>query len=370
MIEYTYTGSVDDYRYMSEALALAERGLYSTDPNPRVGCLLVHAGQIVGSGWHECAGQAHAEINALQAAQTQARGATAYVTLEPCCHHGRTPPCTQALLNAGIKRVVVAMLDPNPQVAGQGLAQLRDAGVAVECGLLEAQARVLNRGFIQRMTQQRPLVRVKLAMSLDGRTALASGASQWLTGAAARLDVQRLRAQSSAIMTGSGTILGDDPQLNVRWAHSTRQPLRVILDSALRTPLHAKILQSPGKTLIFTAVADATAHAPLCAAGAEIVVLPSNNLGRLELPTVLTELAKRECNELHIECGATLAGALLEARLIDELIIYLAPIVLGDTARGLFNIRALESMQERWQLKVKEMRAVGDDWRICLRLLD
>ncbi len=357
---------VDDYRYMARALTLAQHGLYSTDPNPRVGCVLVRDHQIIGEGWHERAGEAHAEIKALEAAGTRARGATAYVTLEPCCHHGRTPPCTDALLNAGITRMVAAMADPNPQVAGRGLAQLRAAGVDVDCGLLEPEARALNPGFIQRMTQGRPFVRIKLAMSLDGRTALASGESQWLTGEAARQDVQRLRARSSAILTGIGTVLADDPRLNVRLPEAARQPLRAILDTELRTPPTAKILQRPGSALIFTAAADLTAQAPLQATGAEIAVIPRCD-ERLSLPEIMAELARRECNELHVECGPTLAGALLQAGLMDELVIYLAPLLLGDRARGLFQLPELLNMQERRELEILEMRAVGPDWRINLR---
>lgn len=358
--------SADDYRYMARALTLAQHGLYSADPNPRVGCVLVHDGRIVGEGWHERAGEAHAEVQALQAAGERAQGATAYVTLEPCCHHGRTPPCTDALLNAGIVRTVAAMADPNPRVAGRGLAQLRAAGVAVDCGLLEAQARALNPGFILRMTQGRPWVRVKLAMSLDGRTALACGESQWLTGDAARQDVQRLRARSSAIFTGIGTVLADDPRLNVRLPEATRQPLRVIVDSKLRTPPTARILQPPGAALIFTTVTDRAAQAPLQAAGADIAVTPRNPAGRLDLSAVIGELARRECNELHVECGPILAGALLQAGLIDELVIYLAPILLGDRARALFQLPELLKMSERRELTILETRAVGKDWRIRL----
>ena len=357
---------VDDYRYMARALTLAQHGLYSTDPNPRVGCVLVRDHQIIGEGWHERAGEAHAEIKALEAAGARAQGATAYVTLEPCCHHGRTPPCTDALLNAGIARMVAAMADPNPQVAGRGLAQLRAAGVDVDCGLLEKEARAINPGFIQRMTQDRPFVRIKLAMSLDGRTALASGKSQWLTGEAARRDVQRLRARSSAILTGIGTVLADDPRLNIRLPEAARQPLRVILDTELRTPPTARILQRPGSALIFTAVADWTAQAPLRAAGAEIAVMPRCDAG-LSLRKIMAELTHRECNEIHVECGPTLAGALLQAGLMDELVIYLAPLLLGDRARGLFQLPELLNMQERQELEILEMRAVGRDWRITLR---
>lgn len=359
-------GSADDSRYMARALTLARRGLYGTDPNPRVGCVLVRDDQIIGEGWHERAGEAHAEVKALEAAGERAQGATAYVTLEPCCHYGRTPPCTDALLNAGVARMVAAMADPNPQVAGRGLAQLRAAGVAVDCGLLEAEARVLNPGFIQRMTQGRPFVRIKLAMSLDGRTALASGESQWLTGEAARQDVQRLRARSSAILTGIGTVLADDPYLNVRLPEASRQPLRVILDTELRTPPTAKILRLPGSVLIFTAIADSVAQAPLRATGAEIVVIP-RGAWEINLQRVMVELAHRECNEIQVECGPILAGALLQAGLMDELVIYLAPLVLGDRARGLFQLPELVRMSDRTELEIMEMRVVGRDWRISLR---
>ena len=358
--------SAADYRWMARALTLARRGLYSVDPNPRVGCVLVREGAIVGEGWHERAGEAHAEVIALAAAGDRARGATAYVTLEPCCHYGRTPPCTEALLHAGVARVVAAMRDPNPQVAGQGLAILREAGVAVDCGLLEAEARALNPGFIQRMTQSRPFIRLKLAMSLDGRTALASGESQWLTGDAARQDVQRLRARSSAILTGIGTVLADDPGLNVRLPDVSRQPLRVILDTGLRTPPTAKTLQLPGSVLIFTTVADPDRQAPLQQAGAAIVVVRKAGQG-LDLPAVLAELARRECNEVHVECGPTLSGAWLQAGLVDELVIYMAPLLLGDQARGLFQLPVLTRMSERTELDVLETRAVGKDWRLRLR---
>lgn len=358
--------SPDDYCYMARALTLARHGLYHTDPNPRVGCVLVKDGIVVGEGWHQRTGEAHAEINALNAAGEQARGATAYVTLEPCCHHGRTPPCTDALLKAGIARLVAAMPDPNPQVAGKGFTILREAGIGVESGLLEAEARALNPGFIQRMTAGRPFVRLKLAMSLDGRTALASGESQWLTGEAARQDVQRWRARSSAILTGISTVLADNPGLNVRLPEATRQPLRVILDTELRTPPTAQILRLLGQVLIFTTCADPAKQAPLQVAGAEIMVMPCVD-GGLNLHTVMAELARRESNEVHVECGPTLAGALLQAGLVDELVIYMAPLLLGDKARGLFQLPELTRMRERWELEVLEMRAVGRDWRVRLK---
>jgi diaminohydroxyphosphoribosylaminopyrimidine deaminase/5-amino-6-(5-phosphoribosylamino)uracil reductase len=358
--------SSDDYRYMARALTLARRGLYGTDPNPRVGCVLVRDGAIVGEGWHERAGEPHAEAIALEEAGKKARGAITYVTLEPCCHYGRTPPCTDALLKAGIARLVAAMPDPNPQVAGKGLAILRDAGIQVDCGLLETEARALNPGFIQRMTEGRPFIRIKLAMSLDGRTALTSGESRWLTSEAARADVQRLRARSSAILTGSGTLLADNPSLNVRLPATTRQPVRVILDTALQTPATAKTLRLPGPVLICTAVADADAQSAVRAVGADIAVLPRAERG-LDLHAVMGELARRECNEVHVEAGPTLAGALLQADLADEIVIYIAPLLLGDRARGLFQLPELTKMQERWALDILETRAVGRDWRLTLR---
>lgn len=358
--------SSDDYRYMARALTLARRGLYGTDPNPRVGCVLVRDGAIVGEGWHERAGEPHAEAIALEEAGKKARGAMTYVTLEPCCHYGRTPPCTDALLKAGIARLVAAMPDPNPQVAGKGLAILRDAGIQVDCGLLETEARALNPGFIQRMTEGRPFIRIKLAMSLDGRTALASGESRWLTSEAARTDVQRLRARSSAILTGSGTLLADNPSLNVRLPATTRQPVRVILDTALQTPATAKTLRLPGPVLICTAVADADAQSAVRAVGADIAVLPRAERG-LDLHAVMGELARRECNEVHVEAGPTLAGALLQADLADEIVIYIAPLLLGDRARSLFQLPELTRMQECWALDILETRAVGRDWRLTLR---
>ncbi len=352
---------------MARALVLARRGLYTTDPNPRVGCVLVRDGRIVGEGWHVRTGEGHAEVLALAAAGPQARGATAYITLEPCCHYGRTPPCTQALLAAGISRVVVAMADLNPQVAGNGLAWLSAAGVAVEYGILAEAARALNPGFILRMSARRPFVRCKLAMSLDGRTAMASGESQWITGEAARLDVQRLRARASAVMTGVATVLADDPGLNVRLpGELVRQPLRVILDAELAMPSTARTLSLDGQVLIFTAVTEAERQAPLQAAGAQVYSVPRRD-GGLDLAAVLAELARREINEVHLECGATLAGAMLRAGLIDELIIYMAPLLLGDGARGLFHLPGLTRMSERIPLDILDIRAIDRDWRITVR---
>ena len=351
---------------MSHALQLAERGLYSTDPNPRVGCVLVKDGVVVGTGWHEVAGGPHAEIHALNNAGVNARGATAYVTLEPCCHHGKTPPCTDALIAAGVARVVAAMVDPNSKVGGQGLQQLRDAGIAVESGLLESQALALNPGFVQRMRSGRPWVRCKSALSLDGKTALANGQSQWITGEAARLDVQRWRARSSAMVTGIGTVLADDPSLTVRidtGMQPARQPLRVVLDRQLRIPPAAKILAPPGKALIFTTVADAQRVAALQRDAVQVVTLPE-----LHLDAVLAQLAQQQCNEVWVEAGATLSGAFLSAGLVDELVLYVAPKLLGDAARSLFQMPALSTLAAAVSLEFTDVRMVGDDMRIIAKI--
>jgi diaminohydroxyphosphoribosylaminopyrimidine deaminase/5-amino-6-(5-phosphoribosylamino)uracil reductase len=361
--------SVDDVRHMARALELAARGLYTTDPNPRVGCVLVRDGRVVGEGWHERAGEPHAEVHALRAAGERARGATAYVTLEPCCHHGRTPPCTQALIQAGVTRVVSAMSDPNPRVADQGHTELVQAGIRSETGLLRAEAERLNPGFISRMHRGRPYVRVKLAASLDGRTALANGESQWITGEAARADVQRLRARSSAILTGIGTVLADDPSLNVRDLETGRQPLRVVLDGHLSMRPGARMLRLPGKTLVVTATDDSELVEPLLAAGAEVEVLRAGP-GQVDLPGLMQDLAGREINEVLVEAGATVCGALLQAGLVDELIVYIAPHLLGSQARGMFNIPGLERMADRIEIVIQDVRAVGRDWRITARVSD
>ena len=362
--------TVVDRRLMSRALRLARRGLYTTDPNPRVGCVIAHGERVVGEGWHARAGTPHAEIHALEAAGAAARGATAYVTLEPCCHHGRTPPCSQALIRAGVARVVVAMEDPNPRVAGQGLAQLREAGIEVQSGLLETEARALNPGFIRRMANGRPFVRLKQAMSLDGRTAMASGESRWITGPEARTDVHRLRARAGAVLTGVDTVLADDPSLNVRLDPATlgiedevRQPLRVILDSRLRTPPDARLFDLPGPTLVLTGSSDPDAIQSLEARGAEVATLPME-AGRVALGAVMERLAEREVNELHVEAGPTLAGALLAGGLVDELVVYMAPVLLGSEARGLAALPGLERMADRLHLEWGPMRAIGRDWRI------
>ena len=352
-----------DHQHMARAIELAARGLYTTDPNPRVGCVIVKDKQVIGEGWHVRAGEAHAEIHALQQAGEQAQGATVYVSLEPCCHHGRTPPCTEALIAAQVARVVVAMQDPNPQVAGNGLQQLQDAGIQMEQGLLESQAMALNPGFIQRMRTRRPFVRNKLAMSLDGRTAMANGESKWITGEAARQDVQRLRARSSAIMTGVGTVLADDPAMTVRIPGVERQPLRVIVDTHLSTPPSARLLREPGQTLIMTANSDEALHTALHEAGAEIVQINDDDQA-IDLRVVLKKLAERKVNEVLLEPGGILSGAMLEAQLIDEMVIYVAPLLMGDTARGLYRLPHLQQMADRIELDIRDVRAVGKDLRI------
>lgn len=363
--------SPEDIQYMAGALQLAELGMNGTDPNPRVGCVLVREGTIVGEGWHQQAGGAHAEIHALQQAGELARGATAYVSLEPCCHHGKTPPCSEALIEAGVTRVVAAMLDPNPLVAGQGLAQLQQAGIEVASGLLASQAEALNPGFVSRMREGKPYVRCKLAMSLDGRTAMASGESKWITGAAARADVHRLRARSSAIMSGIGTILADDPSLTVRLENdqlAARQPLRVILDPHLSTPTTARFLTQPGQSLIVTTCEDSAPRALLEQAGAEVVQLPQGP-DAIDLHALMDLLAQREINEVLLETGAILSGALLHAGIIDEIIVYMAPKLMGDGAKGLFHTPGLEQLADAVELDILDIRAVGRDWRIRARPL-
>ncbi len=366
------TASANDYRYMARALQLAERGLYTVDPNPRVGCVIVHKDEVVGEGWHERAGEHHAEIQALQRAGASATGATAYVTLEPCCHHGRTPPCTDALLSAGISRVVIATMDANPSVSGSGVLQLEAAGIDVETGVMIAEARSLNVGFFRRMETGRPYVRSKIAVSLDGRTALANGVSQWITSDAAREDAQRLRAQSSAIMTGAGTIEADNPSLNVRLdevadgAGRVRQPLRVIVDSRLRIRPESRTLSLPGEVRVFCIDARPEARAALEAAGA-IVEETGQQEGRVALPDVMKCLAALEINEVLVEAGAELNGALLQAGMLDELIVYMASHILGRDGRGIFAIPELQDMSSRVELELVEVRRVGVDCRMTYR---
>lgn len=354
-----------DNEFMARALRLAERGLYSTTPNPRVGCVIVRDGRVVGEGWHARAGEAHAEIHALRAAGAAARGATAYVTLEPCSHHGRTPPCAEALIAAGVTRVVAAMEDPNPQVAGQGMAALRAAGIAAECGLLGDAALELNIGFAARMTRRRPWLRMKLAASLDGKTALQNGASQWITGAAARQDGHRWRARACAILSGIGTVRDDDPQLNVRGVETMRQPLKVVVDSRLELPLDARVLAG-GDVLVAAAQGDAAKIAALRERGAEVLLLPDAG-AKVDLTALLEELGRRGVNEVHVEAGFKLNGSLLGAGLVDELLLYLAPCLIGDAARGMFNLPALDSLDGKRRLAIRDVRMVGPDLRLLAR---
>ena len=360
--------SVLDAHYMARAIELARKGLYTTHPNPRVGCVIVRDGQVVGEGWHVRAGEPHAEVHALRAAGELARGATAYVTLEPCSHHGRTPPCAEGLVTAGVARVVAAMQDPNPEVAGRGLKRLTDAGIDVRCGVLETQARALNQGFLKRMEHGLPFVRVKLAMSLDGRTAMASGESQWITGPAARSAVQRLRAEASVVITGADTVLADGARLTVRAdelgldAEQTalvmsRPPLRVLIDGRLRVPLDAPFFKA-GPALVATCVPPAEQYRT----GPECLVIPGEN-GQVDLRQLLVALAARGVNEVLVEAGPRLAGAFAEQGLVDEYQIFIAAKFLGSTARPLLEL-PLTRMSEATELKITDLRAVGDDWRV------
>jgi diaminohydroxyphosphoribosylaminopyrimidine deaminase/5-amino-6-(5-phosphoribosylamino)uracil reductase len=363
--------SADDHRHMARALQLAEAGLYTTQPNPRVGCVLVRDGRVVGEGAHVRAGEGHAEVLALRQAGEAARGATAYVTMEPCSHFGRTPPCADALIEAGVGEVITAMEDPNPQVAGRGAARLQAAGIVVRTGLLEAEARALNPGFTSRMSRGRPYVRVKLAMSLDGRTAMASGESKWISSEAARRDVHRLRARSCAIVTGIGTVSADDPALTVRDvelpARWHGQPRRVVLDWGLATPPAARVVQGEGGCLLFHGEAAPARVAALQAAGALVEQAPGQNR-RLDLNTVLNRLAQLEINEVLVEAGPVLAGAFVQAGLADELVIYMAPHLMGDAARPLLQLPGVAAMADRLPLEIIELRQLGPDLRIRARL--
>lgn len=360
--------SAADHEFMARALRLAEQGLYSTTPNPRVGCIIAKDGRVVGEGWHRRAGEPHAEVHALRAAGGEARGATAYVTLEPCSHFGRTPPCAEGLIAAGVARVVAAMQDPNPQVAGNGLAMLRAAGMVVDCGLMAGAAEELNIGFVSRMTRGRPWVRMKLAASLDGKTALNNGASQWITGAAARQDGHRWRARACAILSGSGTVLADDPQLNVRGVETERQPLKVIIDSRLELPPEARLLAG-GPVLLATLSSDLAKAQALRERGAEILRLP-DAAGKVDLSALLCELGRRGINELHVEGGYRLSGALLAGGWVDQLLLYQAPCLIGDAARGMLDMPPLQSLENKQCLKIEDVRMVGADLRILARFAE
>lgn len=355
----------DDHAHMARALQLAERGLFTTTPNPRVGCVLVQAGSVVGEGWHERAGEPHAEANALRAAGAAARGATAYVTLEPCAHQGRTPPCADALVAAGVARVVAAMEDPNPLVRGAGLDRLRAAGIDCRVGLLAPEALALNEGFVARMTRGTPFVRMKVAASLDGRTALRNGVSQWITGPAARQDGHRYRARSCAVMVGIGTLRDDDPRLTVRDVPTSRQPLRIVVDSKLRVPLTARVFEG-GDVMVFTATADTPKIDALRDRGAQVVVT-GNAEGKVDLAQMMRELGRRGLNEILVESGNRLHGALLRAGLVDELLLYFAPHLLGDLGRGMFALGELTALDQRIELDVREVTPVQGDWRIIAR---
>lgn len=354
---------------MAQALLLARQGIYTTKPNPRVGCVIVKNNEIIAEGWHVHAGQGHAEVEALKHTQN-ALGATLYVTLEPCSHYGRTPPCTEALIKAGIARVVVAMQDPNPFVAGKGLTLLEQAGIRVCCGVLEPEARQLNKGFITRMLNGRPYVISKLAMSIDGRTAMASGESKWITSAAARLDVQKLRATTGAVLTGVDTVLADDPGMNVRMdGVDVEQPIRVILDSSLRTPVTAKILTQAGRTVILTCSENEQKIEALEQAGAEVYHLSADLGERLDLQEVLAFLAEQQINDVLVEAGSVLNGALMQQGLVDECIIYMAPSLLGASGRGLFTMPNVSAMADKKQLQLLDMRKVGVDLRLHYKVL-
>ena len=359
--------STADQEYMSQALALAERGLFTTTPNPRVGCVIVRDGTVVGTGWHVRAGDPHAEVIALREAGPRAAGGTVYVTLEPCSHHGRTPPCTDALVAARVARVIAASEDPNPLVAGQGVAQLLAAGIDVRVGLMGESARELNIGFVSRMTRGRPWVRMKIAATLDGKTALANGRSQWITGPDARRDGHVLRARACAVLTGIGTVKDDDPLLTVRDVPTPRQPLRILVDSRLEVPLSARILEG-GNVLVAGAVEDRTRIAALTSRGVEVLLLP-NASGKVELAGLMAELARRRLNEVHVEAGFKLNGSLVTAGVVDELVVYLAPSLIGESGRGMFNLPELTDLAGRLQLEVRDVRQIGEDLRIVARFV-
>lgn len=365
-----------DRRYLARAIELASNGLYTTDPNPRVGCVIVKDEQVLAEGWHERAGGPHAEIMALEIAGSQARGSDVYVSLEPCSHHGKTPPCAEALIKANVARVIVAGRDPNPEVSGQGIEKLKQAGIAVDqesFADLKDQAEQVNPGFIKRMRHGVPYVRSKIAASLDGRTAMASGESQWITGEAAREDVHRLRARHSVILTGIGTVQADDPSLNVRLDTQqlgsivefteADQPARVILDSQLRMPTGAKMLALAGDTLIYTLSADQSKTFALQDAGAQ-VIRTENESGYVSLEAVLRDLADRQFNEVMVEAGPSLNGALLEAGLVDEMVLYQAPILMGDRAKPMFLLPGITKISQKIELAIMDTRQVGVDWRI------
>lgn len=361
--------SAAESAYMARAMRLAARGQYTAHPNPMVGCVLVCDGDIVGEGWHKIAGEAHAEINALNAAGDRAAGATAFVTLEPCSHDGKTPPCAPALIKAGIAEVVIAMSDPFPDVAGEGIAALESAGIGVRTGLMAEAAAKLNQGFLSRVQRGRPYVRVKVGASLDGAIAMTSGESQWITGPDARADVQRLRARSGAILTGIGTVLADDPSLNVRHEDLDtvgRQPLRAVLDSGLRMPLSAGMLDLSGSTVIYCA--DDSGRQPLIDAGAEVVKVGAES-DYVDAAAVLADLATRQINNVLVEAGPIVTGNLLSRRLVDELVIYQAPHIMGSETMTMFQTPGWNALSDRLTVEVADLRRVGRDIRITVRVV-
>ena len=361
--------SAADHAFMARALALTERGRDTSTPNPNVGCVLVKDGRIIGEGWHARAGEAHAEVAALSSAAESPQGATAYVTLEPCAHQGRTGPCADKLVEAGIARVVAALRDPFPAVNGRGLERLCAAGIAAEVGLMEAQAREVHRGFLSRVTRGRPWMRIKAAASLDGRTALANGKSQWITSEEARRDVHALRARSCAMLTGIGTVLADDPQLTVRHVPWRRQPRRVLIDNRLEVPPTAKILQGE-PPIIFTVSDDAQKRKRLEALGAEVFVAHADaaKAGKTDLAHVARELAAHGFNEVTVETGSRLNGSLLAAGVVDEIVLYLAPMIIGDSGQGLFALPELQELDEARRLDIVDVSPVGPDIRITARV--
>lgn len=365
---------MNDVQYMARALELARHGRFTTAPNPNVGCVIVRDGEIVGEGYHQRAGEPHAEVHALRMAGDKARGATAYVTLEPCSHHGRTPPCADALIAAGVSRVVAAMQDPNPAVAGRGLYRLQQAGIAVDHGVLQTEAEALNKGFFKRMRTGFPYIQLKLAASADGRTAMASGESQWITGPAARRDVQVFRAQAGAILTGSGTVLADNPSLNVRHADlpadiqaaypsaALRQPLRVVVDSRNQVRPEHRLAHVDGEVCLARLSAD-TQDWPETV---RQLTVPANREGKVDLVTLMMQLGRMQINQVWVEGGAQLAGALFAAGLVDELVLYLAPKLLGDSARGLIALPGLESLAQAPQFRFADVQQVGEDLRLIM----
>lgn len=353
---------MNDHFFMSHALALARNGLYTTDPNPRIGCVIVKDGRVVGEGWHAEAGQPHAEVLALRNAGEAARGACVYVNLEPCCHQGRTPPCTGFLIDAGVKRVVAALEDPNPQVSGGGIQALRSAGIDVDVGVMQAEAEKLNRGFVHRIARGRPWVTMKVAASMDGRTAMQSGESRWITSESSRRDVHHWRARSSAILTGRGTVQADDPELTARHVDAPRQPLRVIVDSRFSTPPGARVFDQPGSALVVTASKD---YEDTDRAGVEAICLPGSDEA-VDLHALMDDLSQREINEILVEAGPTLSGAMLKAGLVNEVLLYLAPRFLGNNARGMFQLPGVEHLEQCAGLVVQDVRQFGTDLRILL----